>query len=494
MRILYLDLDTLRADHLGCYGYRRNTSPNIDRIAAEGAVFENYYCSDAPCLPSRAALMSGQFGIHTGQVGHDGTAADRRHDGSTRSFSDSLRQLSLPNTLARAGCAKRTYVGGFGERHSSYSFYAGFNEICDTGKRGVESAEEVTPTALDWLERNGTDDHWFLHVNYWDPHTPYRAPADFGNPFADEPMPDWITADVLAEHNRLPGPHTAQDINMWDNQVPEKWPRQPGDIPTMERLKDLFDGYDCGIRYMDQHIGKLLDKLEDLGVLDDLMIIVSADHGENFGELGLYAEHATADHPTCRIPFIVRWPQKVAVGGRRRALHYNLDLAPTLAELFQAPPRPEWDGRSFATSLLGDRDEGRDELILSQCAHVCQRSVRWDRWLYIRTYHDGFHLFDHEMLFDLEQDPHEQNNLATENPDLVKEAVYRLSHWHERMMKSQPGHCPIDPLWKVIEEGGPTHAKDWFNKNYSQRLRETGRGYAVKLMEERHPEFFRKNN
>ena len=76
MRILYLDLDSMRPDHLGCYGYARNTSPNIDAIAATGVRFTDCYCSDAPCLPSRTALFSGRFGIHTGVVGHGGTAAD----------------------------------------------------------------------------------------------------------------------------------------------------------------------------------------------------------------------------------------------------------------------------------------------------------------------------------------------------------------------------------------------------------------------------------
>ena len=99
MRILYLDLDTLRPDHLGCYGYARDTSPNIDRIAARGVRFDNCYCSDAPCLPSRSALMTGRFGIHTGVVGHDGTNADPRPDGRRRGFRDALSRSSLPAFL-----------------------------------------------------------------------------------------------------------------------------------------------------------------------------------------------------------------------------------------------------------------------------------------------------------------------------------------------------------------------------------------------------------
>ena len=78
MRVLFVDIDTLRPDHMGAYGYHRNTTPNMDRVAAEGMRFDRVYCSDAPCLPSRAALISGQCGIHHGAGGHGGTAAARR--------------------------------------------------------------------------------------------------------------------------------------------------------------------------------------------------------------------------------------------------------------------------------------------------------------------------------------------------------------------------------------------------------------------------------
>ncbi|MEG1887236.1 MAG: sulfatase-like hydrolase/transferase, partial [Oscillospiraceae bacterium] len=86
MNILFIDIDTLRPDHMGCYGYSRNTTPNMDAVAAEGLRFENYYCSDAPCLPSRAALISGKFGIRNGVVGHGGTAADMCLRGADRGF------------------------------------------------------------------------------------------------------------------------------------------------------------------------------------------------------------------------------------------------------------------------------------------------------------------------------------------------------------------------------------------------------------------------
>src|ERR1700722_66232 len=86
MRIIYFDIDTMRADHLGCYGYPRATTPRMDAVAAEGIRFDNTYASDTPCLPSRTALSSGRFGVHNGVVGHGGTAADPHPEGRQRGF------------------------------------------------------------------------------------------------------------------------------------------------------------------------------------------------------------------------------------------------------------------------------------------------------------------------------------------------------------------------------------------------------------------------
>ncbi len=485
MRILLLDLDSTRPDHLGCYGYHRDTSPNIDRIAKDGVVFTNYYTSDAPCLPSRTALMTGQFGIHSGVVGHGGTAADIRPEGPDRAFRDRLASNSLPGMLRRAGL-HTALISPFGERHTSWNFYAGFKEMYNTGKGGMESAEEVTPTVLDWVERNAASDNWFLYVNYWDPHTPYRVPEEVVNPFAEEPLPAWISEEVLEKHMRKVGPHSALDMWMYSNRNmwgTEEYPRYPGEINSMATLRQAMDGYDLGIRYMDEHLGRVFAALEAQGVMDDVIVIITADHGENMGELGIYGEHGTADQATCRIPMIVRWPG-MKQGHSDDAFHYNVDLIPTLAELLNVKAHSSWDGRSYARTLQEGEREGRDYVVISQCAHVCQRGVRFGPWLYIRTYHDGYHLFDKEMLFNLEDDPHEQINLAAERRDICHEAVYWLNEWHDEMMSTMKHDA--DPLWTVMHEGGPFHAKGSLRK-YTERLKETGREYGIEELIRRHP-------
>jgi arylsulfatase A-like enzyme len=492
MRILYFDIDTLRADHLGCYRYHRNTSPNIDKIAKNGIVFTNYHCSDAPCLPSRTALVTGRFGIHTGVVGHGGTGADIRIEGQNREFKSQLEFDSLPGLLSRHGL-KTISISPFAARHGSWSFYAGWDEMYNTGKGGMEGADDITPTVLEWINNHGKEDNWFLHINYWDPHTPYRAPKNMGNPFKGDPIPEWLTEEVLEGHQKLVGPHKARNINMYSDRtdpfsdvLPSGTILTPPQLNTMEDLKQIIDGYDLGIRRADEHVGIILEAFKKQGIFDDLIIVVSSDHGENFGELGIYAEHGTADQITTRIPMIIKWPGYMS-NHIDHGYHYNLDLLPTMADLLNKESNSKWDGKSFADTIIEGAEIGHDYLVLSQCAHVCQRSLRFDKWIYIRTYHDGFHLFPTEMLFDLDNDPHEQFNLSSKYPEICQQAVYNLTEWHDLMMMTLDS--PTDPLWVVMNEGGPYHAKGALKK-YSDILKGTDRAWAIEEYKKRHPNEF----
>jgi len=496
MRILYIDIDSCRPDHLGCYGYHRDTSPAIDRIAREGVVFKNCYTSDAPCLPSRSALYSGRFGIHTGVVGHGGTAAQPKIEGPGRDFRDLFDKQGFARQLQLGGY-HTAMISPFGQRHAAWHFYAGFNEIHNTGQGGMESAEVVQPVVDEWMARHAAADNWFLHINYWDPHTPYRVPMDVENPFIDDPLPAWLDDDELIKrHNRMTGPHTSLEIGMYDDSEDPRFPRHPGAITDRASMRRMIDGYDMGVRYVDDQIVKIVAALKAAGVYDDTAIIISADHGENLGELGIYGEHGTADDGTCRIPMIVKWPGG-ASGAHNDKFHYNVDLAPTVTDLIGGERQPLWDGESFASAILSGENTGRDEVIVSQCAHVCQRSVRWDNWLYLRTYHDGFHLFPQDMLFDLANDPHEQDDLAARRPDIVREGIWRLARWHDAQMRRMAAHSSdvTDPLWTVIREGGPFHARlhnqgnpggvEGFRR-YLARLEATGRADGAAALRARH--------
>lgn len=481
MRVLFVDIDTLRPDHMGCYGYARNTTPHMDEVCREGIRFDQYYCSDAPCLPSRASLVSGMFGIRNGAVGHGGTAADRRCTGPKRDFTDQLDDQNFHNIFRRAGM-HTVSISTFAERHSSWWFDAGFNECYNVGGYGSESGERVLPVALDWLRRNEGRDNWYLHVHFWDPHTPYRAPASFGNPFENDPFDTWIDDETLALHRKLVSPHGLNELNMYNDDTDPRYPRALGKAENREDLRRIFDGYDCGVRYTDELVGQMIALLKEQGIYDDTAIIITSDHGENLGELGIYSEHATADYPTCHIPFIVKWPGGPQ-GMVESSFHYSLDLLPTMADLLGVDHCPNWDGRSYVSAITRGEQTGRDSLVVSQMAHVCQRSARFGDWLYIRTYHDGFHLFDREMLFNVKADPHEQHDVKDQYPDLCAQGAKLILDWHdEQMLKSD---SQIDPLWTVMREGGPYHTLGHLD-DYIRRLEETGRAEGARKLREKY--------
>lgn len=485
MRILYVDIDTLRADHLGCHGYHRDTTPTIDALAARGVRFTDVHASDVPCLPSRTALTTGMLGIRNGVAGHGGTAADLARWGSDRGFFSQLASGSLPSVLLRAGFHTAS-ISSFPLRHGATWWTAGYLESMNLMRGiGTERADQVLPGALDWLERRGRDDRWFLHVHLWDPHTPYTTPAEYGDPFAADPAPAWHTEAVRAAAWGRPGPHSAQEP--WGFR-PDEWgeppPRHPWDLSGEADVRKMFDGYDVGIRYADDAVGTLLAKLGDLGVLDDTAVWIGSDHGEGFGELGIYADHQAADQATTHIPAVLAWPGLApqAVGG----LRYHLDVAATVAELAGGRLPKHWDGVSAAEALReGEADAGRSELVVSQGAWTVQRGVRFGDHLYLRTFHDGFHAdWPDEALYDVAADPHEQLDLLAAEPSVADRARGLLADWTAEQLERSL--VDEDPLQTILREGGPFHTQGHLDA-YLERLDATGRGAWADVLRTKGP-------
>ncbi|MEL7208153.1 MAG: sulfatase-like hydrolase/transferase, partial [Actinomycetota bacterium] len=316
---------------------------------------------------------------------------------------------------------------------------------------------------------------------------PYNTPRAYGNPFESDPPPAWHTEQIRQRNWGLAGPHSAQEP--W-GYTPDEWgpppPRAPWNAASMDDVKAIFDGYDVGIRYADDAVGTLMNKLADLGVLDETAVLISSDHGEAFGELGVYADHQAADEATCHIPAVLKWP---GVTPRvDRGLHYHLDIGATVVDLAGIEvPGWLWSGESLKPSLLDGTDDGRTALFLSQGAWSCQRGVRWADHLYLRTLHDGFHPhWSEEMLFDVVADPHEVEDLAGSRPDLVGEAAGMLEAWaHEQLDLALGGGR--DPMQIVLDEGGPYHTLGHLPA-YLTRLRETGRSKWADVLVERHGE------
>lgn len=447
MRIIYFDIDCLRPDHLGCYGYDRPTSPAIDRIAAEGMRFEHYYCASSPCLPSRTAWSSGRFGIRNGVVSNHGAGAQFQIQKRAYVGPQAENEM-LTRQLRRHGYDTISF-SNFADRHNALWFMYGWSEFHTPNlKGGAETAEEVNEPVLRWLKQNATRENYFLHLNYWDVHRCYKMDSSWGDRFEDMPVTQaWPDEETIRQHQEVCGPFTAQG-QFKDGKSP--FPLMPGSIESRREFEHMITGYDASIAYVDHHLSQVLDELGHQGVLEDAVLIVSADHGDAFGEHGIYSDHVCADECIHRIPLIVRWPGVSQAGGSSDAFLYNVDLAPTLCNLLGMPVPEEWDGESFAENIRGNSSFDREYLVWDCALYTVQRAVRTGEHLMVRTYDDYGYSFEPVELYDMVADPHQRRNIAAENSEIVGECSRKMADWVQQQM-GKP-HWVCDPLGEVLRE------------------------------------------
>src|SRR5690625_3611576 len=444
MKIIYIDIDSLRPDHLGCYGYTRNTSPNIDSIANKGLRFERCYAASSPCVPSRASFMSGRFGINHGALTHWGPGSEFYYpdgDGHSKKYPFFTRYLR------EAGYKTATF-SSFGDRHHTWWYFAGWNEVhTHTLKEGNENADEVIDAVLPWLDQNIDEENFFLHLQLWDPHTLYTCPKEYTEKWADDTLPSFPSEEIIAEHQKDSFPRSATFLHTAEN-FPDIMPEQ---IKNREDFKKLVNGYDGAINFMDDQIGRLLYKLEELGIEDEVAIIISADHAESMGEHGIYGEHASATESVHHLPLIMKIPNVVKPNTSYEGLLYNVDVIATITDLVGLDIPSGWDGKSFLPVLQGKDQTNREYLVMDHALYACQRAVRTEKWYLLRTYHPGLYNFEPIALYDMENDPYQTQDVSKEHPNVVKELNQYLMEW-EFENKSYPVNF-TDPLMEVVKTG-----------------------------------------
>jgi choline-sulfatase len=477
VRILYIDIDCCRADHVGINGYGRDTTPNIDRIARDGVSFRNCHTPNSPCLPSRAALFTGRFGFNNGVVAHHGTG-ERLRPNNAGHGQDPDKPFFIWQ-LWRHGY-RTVAFSSFHDRHNAWWWTAGWDEIHSNRKGGQEIAHEIVDPALDWLENNAEQDNWFVDVHLWDAHSHYRAPDEWLEKYFDEPLPtDFPTEEAVQCNLDIYGPRSGRDLYTGypNNERPNDM--HPEGVNTRADAKRLIDMYDGSIAYVDDQIGRIFDLLERKGLLEDTAVIVSADHGDSFGEHGQYMDHGIANVPVHNVPMIVRWPGLEA-SGVDDSLCYTLDLCPTVCELLDIPIPTGWDGESFIAALNAAQYDGRPYLVMDHGIYTFSRSVRTQDMLLMQMLHPGLYPYDDQFyLHDLNADPHQQVNLYPENTADFAELSGMYWQWrHEQVLK---GGAP-DPLEAMVPLGPFIY---YSPESMDARLRATGRSQQADELRER---------
>lgn len=484
MRILYCDVDTLRPDHTGAYGYQRETSPNLAALASEAVLFERCFTTDSPCVPSRAAFTSQESGIRTGAIGNAGLAAQLPFSGGN---GKAPRETYFGAHLYRNG-VPTTSFSCFPQRHQAYWFVGNFREwIMPSLSLGDDQmAGDVVDRASEWLAAHAEEESWFLHVHFWDPHIPYvMSPRWASEVAASGPAPEWPDEETIRLHGECYGPHGTQDLyednGRWAVPVARS-PRSdtmPDAIANRRDFEMLINGYDGAIRYWDAEFGRLLGSLESAGVLSETVVIVTSDHGECFGENACYGDHPFANEAVHRVPLIIKWPgitERLASEARRsRALIYSIDLGPTMCDLLGLPTPVTWEGQSFADAVKGLGYVGRDHLVMSHGAYSSQRAVRTGEYLYIVTLNPGLFRLRPEQLYAIEEDPNMSRDIIDIAPEEVVNALKaKLFDWWQRGLLAQGrrGDPMLEGVYETPDDAFPLGP-------YLERLGRTGRSHLA---------------
>lgn len=320
--ILLIVIDTLRADRLGSYGNRRGLTPFLDSLAARGTRFENAYAPSSWTVPSVASLFTSRYAL--------------QHATATFEARLPSDEITLAEKLSSADYATGGFSANF-RLSMQTGFAQGFRHfrayVPPRPSAPIVRGDRLRLDALAWLDRARAEARRqpvFLYLQYMEPHQPYEPPEPYRSRFA----PTGGDPARVAEVNGKLGDIRFQGITAEDRRL----------------LEDLYDGE---VAAADAEIGMLFQRLERSGFLRDAIVVVTADHGEEFGEHDLYTHGHSLYQDAIRVPLIVVAPG--VPGGRVGERNVSLvDLAPTLLDLAGLPPEPRFEGRSLVESLRAD--------------------------------------------------------------------------------------------------------------------------------------------
>jgi len=446
--VLFIAVDDLRAD-LGCYGHPLVRSPNIDRLAARGLLFERAYCQQAVCNPSRASLLTGlrpdtlrvwdlpthfrqnlpdvvtlpqlfkQNGYHTeciGKIFHNWKQDDYKGDPAS---------WSVPAVMHYANHGQdNPRVDGALPPNQSTTPKTERREVPDKayfdGRIG-----NLAAGALDRLK----DRPFFLAVGFWKPHSPFNAPAKYWDLYDRDKI-------TLPEHPDVP--RDVPPLALHDSrEILGAFKDRPGGRPTTKETLALRHGYLAAISYLDAQIGKVLDALDGNGLADNTIVVFWSDHGYHLGEQTLWAKTSNFELDA-RVPLIIATPHRKG-GQRTRSLAELVDLYPTLADLCGLTAPTNLEGRSLRPVLDNPAAKVKDAAITQHTRPAYPSdeeplaatgySMRTDRYRYTewRDSKDQ-HVIARE-LYDHDADPDETGNIAgrAENEAALKQLAMQLA-------------------------------------------------------------------
>jgi arylsulfatase A-like enzyme len=438
--IILISIDTLRADHLGCYGYEKNSSPHLDTLATQSFLFENHFAPSSLTKPSHVSMLTSLYPLtHSVLTNHE-----------TLSFSEEI--VPIAKILKDNGFRTGAFTGG-----GSVSQIDGFDRGFDIWSEGHLVSGHL-PVVKDWLENN-REEKFFLFFHFYDVHAPYIFRENYKDMYHDlEGYVDLISlTEKILSADRLTLEYfhslTLQEkFSLLVTGLLQKLKRRPEEGVGAAARKEMFamvhkwrqipeytkhiellvDSYDAGIKYTDHYMGELFAFLKSLGLWENTLLVVTSDHGEEFMEHNMVTHGGHLYDTLIHIPLIIKMPSSFGKTAKRiTGLSDIVDLMPTILDVLNINFKGQMQGQSLLPSMQGKQRHSKDRIYASLDIGKSQkmRIVRTDRWKYIIGDMD---FSEKDEIYDLREDRFEKRNLITESGEALPQLkIYLTDHIRE---------------------------------------------------------------
>ena len=425
--LVFIGIDSLRADKMSCYGYPRLTTPHIDRFAQGATLFEKTYSPYIPTTSAYTAMLTG-MDLFTTQV------VALRHKGT---IPDDVQ--TLPEVL-KANGYNTTCVGFSGNAASrgfdTYLNFTGWGAWNEGRSPKAENLNNVAIPELDRLAKARAP--FFLFLRHMDPHSPYLPPGQYERMWYHGKETDPKNTSMQSVMSFKP---FCDYFASW----------MPPGITDKDYILAQYDG---AVAYMDTCIQVIFNALEAKGILDETIVVINSDHGETLYDHDCFFDHHGLYDPTLHVPLIIRYPGKLPSGQRVQGYNLHQDLMPTLMELIGIESGITFDGESLLPLVSGARTSHAAEFYLTECTWMRKHGWRTPQWKLIVSLEPDFHGKPPVELYDLIQDPLEYTNLAEQCPDVVALLRQRMEDYiaarEQATGKTNPIHN--QPGWHGHED------------------------------------------
>jgi len=409
LNVLFFGIDSLRRDHMSLYGYKRRTTPHIEKYLLDGVVFDNCFSPSIPTTPGYSSMMTGLdiFSTDVVALRHQGDIAP-----GVRTLAEILGDLGYNTTCV----GFEGNVGGRG--YQKYLNFDGWGPDRDDGKsHKAENLNDVTLPELERLAKiyKDEDKPFFLFLRHMDPHAPYLPPHPFSRMFyqGNELDPENKSLEKCYAFKPFCDFHASWfPVGCTDAEY-------------------VIAQYDSEVAYMDLCIQSILEKLAALQIEEETLVVFTSDHGETLNDHDCLFDHHSIYDPTLVVPFAFKLKGCKCGGSGKRFRDYCQlkDVTPTVLDILDIDTGIKFDGRNLMELVRGNAIKQEPEMYITEATWMRKHGWRTPEWKLIIALEPDFHFKPPVELYNLIDDPDENNNIADKEPEVVKFLTERMNNF-----------------------------------------------------------------